>query len=93
MGVRNDMVVTGTKPPLKALGEKIDDASITAPVKTSLLFHKATHVLATRVSTRNGAVTVHGEARNDAERELVTRLARDIKGVKQVNNKRTLKKA
>ena len=91
--VRNELVVVPDRQPLKALAEKVDDASITAQVKTSLLLHKATRVLATRVLTRNGAVTVKGEARNEAERELVTRLASDIKGVKEVRNRMTVQKS
>jgi len=91
--VRNDLVVVEGKAPLKALAEKVDDASITAQVKTSLLLHKATRVLATRVLTRNGAVTLRGEARNEAEKELVTRLTSDIRGVKEVRNHMTIQKS
>jgi len=84
--VRNELVVTGHRPPLKTLGEKIDDASITAQVKTRLLLHKDTRVLSSRVKTRQGVVTVRGEVRSAAEKDLVTRLAEDIRGVRQVNN-------
>ena len=91
--VHNELVVVANQAPLKSLGEKIDDASITAQVKTSLLFNKATRVLATRVATRNGVVTLRGEARNEAERQLVARLAEDITGVKRVNNQMSIRKA
>jgi len=72
--------------PDRTLAEKVDDASITAQIKTSLLFHKSTHALATRVITRNGAVTLRGAAANAAEKDLVTRLAEDVRGVKRVDN-------
>jgi osmotically-inducible protein OsmY len=91
--VNNQMVVAGTKPVVERVGEKVDDASITAQIKTALIFRKSTHALATRVATRNGVVTVHGEARNAAEKDLVTRIAEDTKGVKQVNNHMSVQKA
>jgi len=92
--VRNDMVVLNTPKAAKAtMGEKIDDSSITAQVKTTLLFHKGTHVLATKVVTKDGVVTLHGEAANDAEKTLASKLAEDINGVKSVHNKMTVKKS
>jgi osmotically-inducible protein OsmY len=75
----------------RTVGEKVDDSSITAQVKTSLLFHKSTHALATKVTTKNGVVTLHGEAKNGAERDLVTKLTEDIEGVKHVQNRMTVK--
>jgi osmotically-inducible protein OsmY len=36
-------------------------------------------------------VSLHGEARNVAEKDLVTKLAEDINGVKQVHNRMTVK--
>jgi osmotically-inducible protein OsmY len=83
--VRNQLIVNGAAPE-RTLGEKVDDVSITAQIKTSLLFHKSTHALATKVATQNGVVTLRGAAANAAEKALVTKLAEDIKGVKQVDN-------
>jgi len=89
--VRNNLVVANpAKPAPKTLGEKVDDASITAQIKTSLLFHKSTHAVATKVVTKNGSVTLRGQAQNAAERDLVTKLAEDINGVKHVNNLMTV---
>jgi len=68
------------------VGEKIDDASVTAQVKASLLFHRGTRMLATRVKTERGVVTIRGTARNPAEKDLVTRLVTRINGVKRVEN-------
>jgi osmotically-inducible protein OsmY len=87
--VRNNLVVT--KGAHRTLGEKVDDTSITAQVKSALLFHKSTHALATKVVTKNGVVTLHGEANNAAERDLVSKLAEDINGVKRVVNQMTVK--
>lgn len=87
--VRNNLVVA--KGAHRTLGDKVDDTSITAQVKSALLFHKSTHMLATKVTTKNGVVTLHGEAKNPAERTLVTKLAEDVHGVKRVSNKMTVK--
>ncbi|MBK9797676.1 MAG: BON domain-containing protein [Holophagaceae bacterium] len=87
--VRNNTVVHAQAH--RSLGTKVDDSSITAQVKTSLLFHKSTHAMATKVTTKNGAVTLRGEAKNSAERDLVTKLVEDIEGVKHVSNKMTVK--
>jgi len=89
MEVRNDLVVTKTGH--RTLGEKVDDTSITAQVKSTLLFHKSTHAMATKVTTKDGVVSLHGEAKNGAERELVTKLVEDIHGVKLVHNRMTVK--
>jgi osmotically-inducible protein OsmY len=93
MEVRNDLVVDVGKRPFKRMEEKVDDASITAEIKTSLLFHKSTHTLATKVTTRDGVVTLHGEAVNAAEKDRVTGIAQDINGVKHVNNRMTLRQS
>jgi osmotically-inducible protein OsmY len=82
-------VVTPANRP-RTLAEKLDDASITAQVKASLLFHNSTHMLATRVKTERGVVTLRGSARNPAERDLVTRLVAGVRGVKRVQNLMTL---
>ena len=87
--VHNNLVVT--KMAHRTMGEKVDDTSITAQVKSTLLFHKSTHMLATKVTTKDGVVTLHGEAKNGAERDLVTKLTEDINGVKLVHNRMTVK--
>ncbi len=85
--VRNEMTVTdASKKTHETLGEKIDDASITAKVEWTLLSHRATSVLRTKVNTERSVVTVSGEAKNAAEKDLVTKLVSDIKGVKGVKN-------
>jgi osmotically-inducible protein OsmY len=89
--VRNDLVVTTVPPAHEGLGEKVDDASIIAQIKTALLFRKSTHALATHVTAHEGVVTLRGEARSAKEKSLVTRIAEDIKGVKQVDNRMTLR--
>jgi osmotically-inducible protein OsmY len=71
------------------VGGKIDDASITAQVKITLLFHRSTSALSTKVETNDGVVTINGKASNAAEKDLVNKLVNDINGVKSVNNRMT----
>jgi len=75
----------------RTAGEKIDDASITAMVKTSLMYHRSTGGLKTTVTTRDGVVTLEGEAKNAAEKELATRYTEDVHGVVSVSNKMSVK--
>ena len=88
--VINDIkIVEPEKKEDRTLNEKIDDASITAQIKGALLVHRSTSVLKTKVSTQDGRVTLEGVARNAAEKDLVTELVRDIKGVREVENHMT----
>jgi hyperosmotically inducible periplasmic protein len=85
--VKNEMTVAATPSNRKeTIGEKIDDASITAQVKSTLLSHRSTSALKTKVTTVEGVVTVSGTAKNAAEKSLVTKLVSDINGVVSVEN-------
>lgn len=72
------------------VGETVDDASITSQVKYSLLTHRATSALKTHVTTEDGVVHIRGEADNDSEKSLVTKLAENIRGVRSVDNQMTV---
>jgi hyperosmotically inducible protein len=89
--VKNEMTIASA--PAKSeetMGEKIDDASITAQVKSSLLAHRSTSAIKTKVQTTDGVVTVSGIAKNEAEKGLVAKLATDINGVTSVINNMTI---
>jgi osmotically-inducible protein OsmY len=89
--VKNQMTIAKTPAKLTdPMGEKIDDASITAQIKSSLFSHRSTSAVKTKVSTTDGVVTLSGEAKNAAEKSLVTKLATDIDGVKNVVNNMTI---
>lgn len=77
----------------RTVGEKIDDASITALVKTALSTHRSTDSMKIRAETRNGEVTLTGSARNAAEKSLVSRLVTAIQGVTSVKNRLTVDRA
>jgi osmotically-inducible protein OsmY len=89
--VKNEMTVAKTPgKPDETIGEKIDDASITAQVKMSLMSHRSTSALKTKVATTDGVVTLSGTAKNAAEKSLVTKLVTDINGVTSVINNMTI---
>jgi osmotically-inducible protein OsmY len=91
--ITNDLVV---KTPAgdssdHTVGETIDDASITSQVKFALLSHKSTSAVKTKVTTKNGVVMITGDASNDAEKDLVTKLAGSVRGVQSVENDMAVK--
>jgi osmotically-inducible protein OsmY len=85
--VVNLMVVAKPATGPQTVGEKIDDASITAQVKMTLLYHRSTSALNTSVTTLNGTVILTGKAKNAAERDLAVKLAGDVNGVREVQNR------
>jgi hyperosmotically inducible periplasmic protein len=86
--IQADKKTTGEK--IDDLGEAIDDASTTALVKTTLLYHRSTSGLKTKVDTKDGVVTLSGKAKNGAEKDLAAKLASDVRGVKKVVNNMTV---
>jgi osmotically-inducible protein OsmY len=74
------------------VSDKVDDASITAQVKGSLAISHSASAIHTEVTTRDGVVTLRGEAKNSAEKELAGKIAKDIHGVRDVNNEMVVAK-
>jgi osmotically-inducible protein OsmY len=89
-GVTNEMTVAKTSKKTRTAGGKIDDASITALVKMTLFYHRSTSALNTSVTTKKGVVTLAGKAKNAAEKDLATKYAKDVSGVKEVKNQMTI---
>lgn len=75
-----------------ATAEKMDDSSITAQVKYELFSHRSTSALKTKVNTNNGHVVISGDASSDAEKDLVTKLAKSVRGVDSVDNNMMVRK-
>jgi len=97
--VKNEITVltASTKPNKKSVGEKvdvvtesIDDASITALVKMTLLFHRSTSALNTTVVTKKGVVELGGKTKTVAEKNQATKIVSDVYGVKRVVSKMTV---
>src|SRR5258708_4772234 len=70
-----------------------DDAILAEKVKAVLLFHHNVSAVKTKISVKNGIVTLQGEADNQAQKELAETYVDDIKGVKDVDNKMTVNAA
>jgi len=88
--VNNEMVIKKSTKASRTVGEKIDDSSITTQVKMTLMYHRSTSALKTKVVTKNGVVTLSGKAGNASEMKLATKLASDVNGVKSVKNVMTI---
>ncbi|MEI7902096.1 MAG: BON domain-containing protein [bacterium] len=89
--VKNEMTVAALPEPAeRTAAEKVDDASVTAQVKTALSNHRSTSSIKTKVETRDGEVILTGIAKNAAEKALVSKLVADIQGVTSVKNQMTV---
>jgi osmotically-inducible protein OsmY len=73
------------------MGESIDDASITALVKMTLLYHRSTSAVRTKVTTNKGMVTLEGSTKNASEKDLVSKYVEDVNGVSSVVNNMVIK--
>ena len=70
----------------RSFGEKVEDATITATIKSKLLWNSNTDGLDIHIDTNNGKVTLSGSASNDAEKSLAGRIAKESDGVVGVKN-------
>ena len=73
--------MTGT-----SAGTSIDDASITASVKSKLVAEKAANLTRVDVDTNNGTVYLNGTVESPEQRSRAEQLAWQAKGVKSVVN-------
>jgi Predicted periplasmic or secreted lipoprotein len=83
--VDNRLEVKGVQPAEKS------DGWISTKVKTTLLFHRGVSAM-TEVNTKDGIVTLKGDADNQAQKDLTTEYAKDVDGVKDVQNEMTVSK-
>lgn len=75
----------------RSYGEIIDDATITAAVKSKLLWSKYADGLTTDVDTQRGKVKLQGTADSKEARELAGLLAINTHGVVKVDNQLVVK--
>ena len=68
------------------VGEYIDDTTVTTTVKARFVENKDVDAASIRVETLNGTVLLSGFAKNGLEKETAERIARGVKGVKEVRN-------
>lgn len=64
----------------------LDDAAITASLKTDILKDPDLSVLKIDVETKDGVVTLNGLADTEAAKTRAERMASGVKGVKEVRN-------
>jgi len=89
--VINEITIAKAEPQVEQnMGEKIDDASITAQVKMALMSHRSTSVFKTGVKTIDGIVTLTGVAENGAGKDMAAKVANDVHGVTSVVNDMTV---
>jgi osmotically-inducible protein OsmY len=70
----------------ETLGENIDDAGITAAVKSKLAAEKISTVTRIDVDTNRGVVALNGTVKSVTDRARVEELARQVRGVRDVVN-------
>ena len=74
----------------RVISNTVDDASITAQVKTALLNDQQVNATKIDISTSNGVVTMSGTVRSQPEQERAIQLARRVNGVKDVKANLTI---
>jgi len=72
--------------PFGSYGEGIEDATITATVKSKLMWSKHTSGLKTSVVTKSGRVSLTGSADSSAAKKMAGSIAMNTRGVVSVNN-------
>lgn len=71
-------------------GQTLDDAGITAALKTRLIADDTLKALDINVDTQNGVVTMTGTAPTEAAKLIATDIAKTVDGVTSVNNELTV---
>ena len=71
-------------------GEYLDDAGLTTAVKAKLANNQASSMGRIGVETVNGVVHLTGVVGSDADRTEAIRLAKQVEGVKRVDNALTV---
>lgn len=72
--------------PERSLGEKIDDLTLSASVRTALSLYENLPTKDIKVKTFRSTVTLEGFIYSEAQKELAEKVARDVEGVVKVDN-------
>jgi osmotically-inducible protein OsmY len=83
VGVDNNLKLKG---PARSAGEVLDDATLSAKVKTSLIADERTKAYQIEVQTHGGVVQLAGFVDNAAARQAAEAIAREQEGVSRVDN-------
>ncbi|WP_271408002.1 BON domain-containing protein [Pseudomonas sp. Q1-7] len=85
--VMSDYVPSEPKPGMdRSYGVMVDDASITAAIRSKLRWSKQADGMTTSVKTRSGRVTLTGNADSQTDKQIAGRLASNTDGVLVVDN-------
>lgn len=84
-------VESSAKEAASKAGEKMDDVAITAAVSSGIAKDSDLSMLKINVDTKDGAVTLNGNAPTEAAREKAGSIAKAVKGVRSVDNKLVVK--
>lgn len=71
---------------LTEAGKAVDDAALTAKVKSALIAEPGLKALAIDVDTSGGVITLNGTVNNDESRDKAVQLAQSVQGVKSVKD-------
>lgn len=74
-----------------AVGEAVDDATLVARIKSSLLRSPEVEGLDVNVDAKDGVVTLSGTAATQTEKASAERIAKTSNGVKKVENRIVIK--
>jgi hyperosmotically inducible protein len=78
-------------PATSTVGQKVDDATITAKVKTALLADPDVKGTDINVDTSAGVVSLKGVTANQAQADKAVQIARGVEGVSNVQSQLTVK--
>lgn len=70
----------------KSAGQNVDDATITASVKSTLVADKAANLTRVDVDTNRGVVSLNGVVESAEQKSRAEQLARRVDGVRKVVN-------
>lgn len=84
LAVNNQLTVTGVAHDARS------DEWIAHRIRGMYVMHRGVYNTDTDVSVKDGKVTLRGNAATKAQRELISEYAREVSGVKEVDNKMTV---
>ena len=85
--VDNQLVINGQQPPENS------DGWLSMKVKGALLFNRNVSAINTQVYVTDGVVTLKGQADSQAQKDLTGEYAKDIDGIKGLNNEMSIGQA
>ena len=90
-GKKIDQATAEVKDQAANVGDKIDDAAITAKVKTALIGEPGLKALQIDVDTADGVVTLSGTVDSRTSVDRAIQVAQAVQGVRSVDNRLSVK--